>query len=716
MVLGARGSFRNLVPHSMKKHYLLSLALFCSPFLSAQHWCSTDQKNETIYSDPANALRMHEQMMRAAKGLLVSADRATSFTIPCVVHIIHDGGAGNISYDQILDGIAVMNEDFQKLNADTISIRNTAEAPFSPLAANMNIEFKLAKLDPDGNCTNGVTRTFAPSLADNANDNCKSSANGGMDGWPSDKYINIWVVNSIENSGTGIIIGYAYFPYSAPGPEHGILYRHDYFGTIGTSTSDGEAMSHEMGHILGLRHTFDGGCHSDDCDANGDYCCDTPPAAGDTYGCDPIENTCSDIPTGDLFGFDAYDQYENWMSYNSCQSMFSQDQKDIVYANLGSIDFLENLVSPANITATGVNLPDVLCTADFTSDKTTVCAGGIVNFTDFSYFNVTGWTWTFEGGTPGSSTVQNPVVSYATPGVYDVTLEVTDGVSTESVTLTDYILVLSDPGDPLPYKEHFESLPVFPDNDRFVVNSGGGGATWAITDGAAYGGDHSCWVNNYLSFNTGNHELISGTIDLSIVPPGEEMIFYFNYAYNKFLSTDVEALRVYISDDCGETWTLRLNLDGDELGTDANFFPFTPEAADWKIAYVDNVNTPFFESDFRYKFVFESSGGNNLYIDNINIYPDFMTGTALNEMPVSLSAYPVPSSDNVTVKLFAAAGKNYQVVLSNALGQNVGTIFSGQTTSFSSTWQYDISSLTSGVYFLRVESEGEVNTIKLIKE
>jgi len=110
----------------------------------------------------------------------------------------------------------------------------------------------LAKIDPNGNCTNGIVRVNAPNLTYNTDDACKYAANGGSDQWNSDQYLNIWIVNSINSSGSvGTILGYAYYPYGGAGSEYGILMRHDTFGTIETAiNSDGRTLTHEMGHVF----------------------------------------------------------------------------------------------------------------------------------------------------------------------------------------------------------------------------------------------------------------------------------------------------------------------------------------------------------------------------------------------------------------------------------------------------------------------------------
>ncbi len=87
-------------------------------------------------------------------------------------------------------------------------------------------------------------------------------------------------------------------------------------------------------------------------------------------------------------------------------------------------------------------------TADFEGDLTSICAGESVNFTDLSLGSINDWDWTFEGGTPGTSTDENPSVSYAVAGTYDVTLTVSDGTDNATVTFTDYITVNALPAIP----------------------------------------------------------------------------------------------------------------------------------------------------------------------------------------------------------------------------------------------------------------------------
>ncbi len=81
--------------------------------------------------------------------------------------------------------------------------------------------------------------------------------------------------------------------------------------------------------------------------------------------------------------------------------------------------------------------------ANFSASSTAVTVGQNVTFTDQSTNSPTSWSWTFEGGTPGTGTAQNPTVTYNTAGTFDVSLTATNAGGSDSETKTDYITVTS---------------------------------------------------------------------------------------------------------------------------------------------------------------------------------------------------------------------------------------------------------------------------------
>lgn len=682
------------------------------------NWCGTDHHAESMFeANPSLRTQMHEHLRRAASGAFAPEDRDDECIIPVVVHILHDNGEGNISNEQVQSGIDMLNEDFNRENADAVDTRDTPEAPFAGIASDMGIRFELAKIDPDGNCTNGIERRYVGSQSFNANDAQKHYSSGGLDAWNRNYYFNIWIVNSIESGGEGTILGYAEFPYGGGSSNYGVIIRNDAYGSTGTASGD-RTLTHEVGHCLGLLHTFQGGCHSGACDDNGDYCCDTPPVVSAQWSCLTSQNTCDDIPSGDPYGFDAKDQFENFMSYSPCQNMYSEDQKNIVLYNLANIGFLENLVDPDHYDETGVGLPAVLCKAQFMSDYPTICAGGTLQFYDDSYANVTGWTWNFEGGSPASSSEENPNITYDTPGIYEVSLEVTDGVSTESTTATQYVLVLPNPGISLPYSEGFETIGVIPDNDRFTIIDEDEEDAWEINDEVGYSGNHCVYIPNRGNNNYTKDELISGTIDLSGVDSDDDIIFNFKYAYKKRYPSNDEWLRFYISNDCGETWALRKNIHGDDLSEEHQSGSYTPESQDeWVQVNITNINPTYYSANFRYKFQFENDNGNNIFIDDINMYSASMSGLVEDQVNgFELSLYPNPVNDMVTINLTSEEAGEINVVLVNALGQEISTVYNGNVSQGETQFTHDVQDLPSGVYFVRIVNvNGDSETIRFVK-
>ncbi|MFK7785719.1 MAG: M43 family zinc metalloprotease, partial [Crocinitomicaceae bacterium] len=712
----------------MVNNYITLLLLFLSVSYSfgqsLPEYCATDQLMENVYlSNSSLRESILQESIHAARHRPNNGGNRSVMTVPVVIHIIHDNGVGNISDDQIMSGLEILNQDYNRLNADTSITRNTPDAPFQAQAGSMDIAFKLAKLDPNGNCTNGILRINSPELSNGANEDCKYSFNGGSDQWPQDKYFNIWIVNSIIVPGSGISAnGYAYLPYGAGGDTgYGILIRHDVFGVIETAAGvDGRTLTHEMGHALGLWHTFNvfsgnSGCHSDDCTGNGDFVCDTPPQEAPNFSCSQTWNSCSDIPVGDAYGTDVLDQIENYMSYNSCQNMFSAGQVALMETNIASISFLASLIEPNNLVATGVNDPDQLCTADFEALNRNVCSGTVVDFNDYSFHAPTSWNWTISG-TEGvdynyvngtSSASQEPSVEFLTSGDYNVSLEVSDGVTTETELKTAYVSVIPQPVA-IDLIESFEAYTSFATTDQWSIYNSDG-SEFEIVEGVSRTGSKSAKLENYGQSAGNSDELISALVDLSVVDPATEtMTLSFRYSHRKRDATNNECLKVFITKDCGETWVQRKTLCGIQLSTEVQSSPWTPTTMDhWTTVHMTNITSAYFVENFRYKFEFESDNGNNLYLEDINIYKgapsDELVGIDENGNVIeSISVYPNPASGNVNVRFAVANGGAAEVTVTDLAGKQLQKheLFAAQGNNLV---QLNTDAFASGVYLVEVK-------------
>jgi len=196
---------------------------------------------------------------------------------------------------------------------------------FKSVAADCEIEFCLAVRDPNGNATNGITRTLT-TVSNFSSTSPKSTAAGGKDGWPNSDYLNFWICDL-----GGGLLGYATFPGGSPSSD-GVVCGYQYIGAppdnpFGGAFNKGRTATHEIGHYLALSHSFQGGCSGTsqtNCSFSGDGICDTPPTANNNYGCPSLtQNTCTETP------IDMNDQHMNYMDYvdDGCMNMFTNDQK-----------------------------------------------------------------------------------------------------------------------------------------------------------------------------------------------------------------------------------------------------------------------------------------------------------------------------------------------------------------------------------------------------
>ncbi|NEQ49650.1 MAG: T9SS type A sorting domain-containing protein [Leptolyngbya sp. SIO3F4] len=630
---------------------------------------------QQIQRDPSLALQLKRvwEAGDAVPGATQKRSGRSSYVIPLVFHVVHSNGVGNISYEQIVDAVRVLNEDFRRTNADASQTRSI----FQPYAADSEIEFRLARRDPEGNCTNGVIRINAPNQAFDANNGVKA-----LSYWPSNQYMNVWVVNSIENfsGGAGIILGYAQFPGFGAWNTYGIVIRNDRVGDIGTGTGD-RTLTHEVGHCLNLLHTFQSGC-GNSCQSSGDRVCDTPPVANSSQACSFTLNTCSNDMQGNgsVYMQDVADQIENYMSYNDCQNMFSLGQRDRMHNVLDNIPQLANLVSQQNLQATGVLNPatNEVCRAEFDTERTVVCAGTPVTFNDRSYFNPSEWNWEFEGGFPAQSTQQNPTVVYNEPGVYAVQLTIGDGTNSTTTNQPAYIEVLPSPGEHMPLEEDFEFTSGGLRANYWYTDDNQNNFGWELSYEEAFSGATSLKMNNFGT-NQGSASVLSPPYDLSNMTSAE-VSFKVAYAQRTVGNNDV--LRVYASSDCGANWSLRFVSGGSVLAS------LPPSAGPIGGLLPDDWNTfsfvldaSFLQENARLRFDFQSNGGNNLYLDDLNINGDF-TDTPILEFPND-GSQDVPV--NVTLDWKATETMDYYILQLDTSPSFVSPLLEGQRIDYIST-------------------------------
>ncbi len=323
------------------KLFLFALAFcFFATGLNAQRVCTTPlYEQQTPYASMSRPNTINN-------GGPASRDTVANeiITIPVVIHLLFNTAAQNISDEQILSQLAVLNKDFRRLNMDA---GNTPEA-FRSSAADAKIMFCLAQVDPSGRATKGIVRKLTNKPFFQGDDGMKFSLAGGDNAWDSRKYLNIWVCNMFGRS-----LGYSSLP-GGPADKDGVVINFDVFGTVGNLRAPfnkGRTATHEVGHWLGLKHLWgDNNCGSDDVD-------DTPRQLGYNFNCPsfPHVTSCSQTPYGDMF--------MNFMDFTNddCMNMFTYGQKTKMRALFSSNgirnSFLNSFACDSSL-ASGGPLPD----------------------------------------------------------------------------------------------------------------------------------------------------------------------------------------------------------------------------------------------------------------------------------------------------------------------------------------------------------------------
>ena len=616
-----------------------------------------------------------------------TAAPAAIITIPVVVHIIYNGQAigvaPNITDAQIQSQITVLNQDFRRMSG-------TNGFNSEPVGADTEIQFELAKQDPNGNPTNGIDRV---NLAQNTWSTTEIDAIVKPKTiWDPTQYLNMWSVRFTE----GNLLGYAQFP-DASGLDglntvggnansDGVVATYDAFGSsdyeidpflLNPNYSLGRTMTHEVGHFLGLRHIWGDGNGDEyadtpvaDCEAS-DYCADTPQAGWEHYECGNFD-TCPEPGT---------DMEENYMDYTSdgCMNIFTIDQKARMTAVMNNSPRRKTLKTSTKNSAIPlfavdaelkfeINNEIASCSsvANKTEKKVIIFNRGTsrltratISYTIDGGVNYINYNWTGNLITNQSATF--PItISSAVSGTITISILTANNIADERATNNSAT----------------DSFSVKPVASNYAASN------YVFTLQQDYFGSETTWnlsnSSGTILYSGGPYEdtyINSTTISATPAVITKNFVLQNNQCYT-FTIKDAFGDGIC----CGGT---ELNGSGDGF--------YNLKTADGTIV---------------------KSGSENFEIESIAFTTNNTLGNRTFDTSNDILLYPNPTKDVLKIEVLNDLGLLDSYTIYNSLGAKI----SSKKITNQGDLTINIATLNSGIYFISLEKDSAKKTLQFIKE
>ncbi len=719
----------------------IGLVLIFGNRLFAQEKCATVQYNQLIENKDHN-LKYQEFFEKWIEQKKVERSRSTRvlskkddalYIIPIVIHVIYytdsqDQEVGNISEEQILSQINVLNEDYRRMNHDTI---NTPEI-FKPVASDSRIEFRLAQRDPNGAPTTGIVRVEGPQSSWNANSTQDDILLKSLSFWPPEDYLNIWIVNL-----SGDFLGYAQYPMTdLPGSlppfdreTDGVVIDYEVFGSVDKGSfpnirlnyDRGRTTTHEIGHYFGLRHIWG---DVDQCGAT-DYCDDTPDQ-------ETSYNSCTNVPGNSC---DSDDMYQNYMdyTYDECMNIFTRDQKERMRIVLENSPRRTSLLNSSGLLPPDT-IPNILIIRDIASPKNISCDRlfnpeilvqniGSNPITDFEIsislddlvFPVIDYDVVMETGESILLNLTDKIgLLELEKGQYEIDIRIINpnGIDTLNYPkkrLSKYF-VSSATEDIIPLREGFNNISI--QSSDWVVFNPDNSKTWEVGSVPVDTESNNAAFIKMFEYTTVEQDdwLISPVLDFSDAPDPN---LTFNYSYARYDSLFQDLLEIVVSVDCGESFPFTVYAaNSNQLAVRDFMNPWVPLiTSDWRREFV-NLSSFAGLSDVRIAFKTKNGNGNNLYIDNIEFH---VTGFSENVIPKtnSILIHPNPSTNGsfyVTINIDDRQPVDFLVI--DALGKRI--MEKRIKFALNQTIEFDLNGYKNGIYLIKAIGPSFNNTAKVL--
>jgi len=700
----------------MRKIFILIFSLSAGFFLAQEKFCHTTEAMEQWFTQhPEFRKQYEERRLQKLEDARIAYENgykdlhgtagvlASTYTIPIVFHILHQGGSENVSDAQIIDAVNILTRDYNRLNPDTANVVGA----FKNNIGNPSVTFVLASKDPNGLCTNGIIRHW------DSNTDWTGGGNAYKYTWPSNQYLNIYVVNSMNSNAAG----YTFLPgTNIPPSMDAVVALHSYVGSIGTSSAfNSRVLTHEVGHWLDLEHVW-GNTNNPGVACGDDGVFDTPETKG--YLNCSLNNAIVCNPG-------VVENVQNYMEYSYCDVMFTNGQVARMQAALASnISGRNNLSKPQNLNATGVTNPLANCVPMIdiqAKPGNTTCTGKPVTFTSFTSNAVPStYSWTSVNGVViQSPTTQSTTVTFASTGTYVIGCTVSNQFGSNS----SYSVIVVKDGDaevPTGNSESFEDggLPQY----WQVNNTTTPNAKWELTSDVSSLGAQCMYIPGEL-LPANSIEILEGPSYDFKNNPGA--IYTFKYAYAKATASNKDVFKVQASKDCGGTWEDIYVPGNTQMATGSGgvttdlFYPFDEM---WKFYVLSgHPNFKLFknESNVRIRYYFQedvggTGQGNRLYLDEIN----FVTPTGINELTkeIGLNLQPNPASGKATLVFNLSQPARAEIEVISVTGSVITARPSVTLETGSQEIDLDLSSVSTGMYFVNLKLNGIKMTRKLVVE